>query len=146
MTSRFEPARRVSFLIVVFTIQPCLAGEKDPEVLVDVWGSSNILRFDSETGGFVSTFAPGCAGGLGQAHSIRPGPLGNLYVTSNASNAVLEFMPDGTLIGPFTDGGPISGPGGGQVSRDCRCADIDGDNDVDLVDFSSFQLAFSGPM
>jgi hypothetical protein len=37
----------------------------------------------------------------------------------------------------------LSGPGG-TVARECTCADIDGDMDVDLADFAAFQVAFRG--
>lgn len=38
----------------------------------------------------------------------------------------------------------LSGPGGGRVSSECGCYDLDGDNDVDLSDFDLFQSGFSG--
>ena len=37
-----------------------------------------------------------------------------------------------------------TGPGGGPVSQDCACFDFNGDDDVDLIDFSDLQLAFHG--
>jgi hypothetical protein len=36
----------------------------------------------------------------------------------------------------------LNGPAGGALAPGCDCADLDGDGDVDLVDFALFQLAF----
>ncbi len=37
------------------------------------------------------------------------------------------------------------GPGGGLIAPECVCFDFDGDTDVDMVDFGTFQSAFTGP-
>ncbi len=37
-----------------------------------------------------------------------------------------------------------SGPDGGLVAPSCACFDLDGDHDVDLVDYSEFERLFSG--
>jgi len=38
----------------------------------------------------------------------------------------------------------VTGPDGGPVLPDCACFDFNDDDDVDLTDFSNFQLAFQG--
>ena len=38
----------------------------------------------------------------------------------------------------------LSGPSHGVLAYDCREHDYDGDGDVDLADFSAYQLAFTG--
>jgi hypothetical protein len=38
----------------------------------------------------------------------------------------------------------ISGPARGSAEPSCVCFDVDGDDDVDLVDMSAFQQSFSG--
>ena len=40
--------------------------------------------------------------------------------------------------------GRCAAPGGG-LGPDCECPDVDGNGDVDLVDFAEFQAAFMGP-
>jgi hypothetical protein len=37
------------------------------------------------------------------------------------------------------------GPGEGPLPPVCRCADLDGDGDADMLDFAEFQADFSGP-
>lgn len=39
--------------------------------------------------------------------------------------------------------GCLAGPSGGAEGA-CQCADLDGDNDVDLADFAAFQVLFQG--
>ncbi|UCC31343.1 MAG: hypothetical protein JSU86_03520 [Phycisphaerales bacterium] len=38
----------------------------------------------------------------------------------------------------------LSGPDGGLVLPECNCFDLDGDNDIDLLDVHKFQGAFTG--
>jgi len=38
----------------------------------------------------------------------------------------------------------LSGPGGGLLSPDCNCFDVDGDSDVDLADVARLQAEFTG--
>jgi hypothetical protein len=38
----------------------------------------------------------------------------------------------------------LSGPDGGLPAPECNCFDIDGDNDVDLLDSAQFQHSFTG--
>jgi len=38
----------------------------------------------------------------------------------------------------------LSGPGGGLIEPGCVCFDLDGSGDVDLADFATFQVAFTG--
>ena len=45
--------------------------------------SAEVLRFDTDTGGFVDTFVPAGNGGLVRPAVVEFGPDGNLYVASN---------------------------------------------------------------
>ncbi len=86
---------------------------------------------------------------LGTLHYGAPGtftqvvvnsPTGENNMTSDASAAVGHRTAD-VLMSCF------SGPGRGFLSTECATADLDSDGDVDLADFSAFQLVeASGPI
>ncbi len=86
---------------------------------------------------------------LGTLHFGVPGTItqvaindsnGESSMTSNTAPAAGHRTED-VLMSCF------SGPGGGFLSAECAIADLDSDGDVDLADFSAFQLAqASGPI
>ncbi len=82
------------------------------DMLVSNWNTHSVLAFDGADGGFIEALIPSGAGGLSRAHSVRQGPDGNLYVTSNGTDEVLRYAADGTPLGAFVTAGSggLDGP------------------------------------
>lgn len=79
------------------------------DLLVGSFGNDRVLRYDGDTGAFVSIFAQG--GGLSGPEGMVFGPDGNLYVSSFGSNNVKRFHGDtGAFMDTFTSGGTLDGP------------------------------------
>ena len=82
----------------------------DGDLYVTEGHSSDILRFNGQTGQFEGVFAHG-AGHLTLADGLGFGPDGYLYVSGFGSNNVVRF--DGTtgaFVDVFTAGGALDGP------------------------------------
>ncbi len=110
-----------NFVDVLITSQPQDNGGLNGPVgmLIDAHGdllvasqnTDSILRYNLETGEFLGEFASAKTGNAfaGPA-KICIGPDGNIYVANFFGSSVDRVSPDGTGLGPFTNGGPgISG-------------------------------------
>ncbi len=100
------PLHPTLFLAAAFTIAPTPAHAQD--VLVCGWSTSNVGSYDIVTGTFASLWASSVGTGLSQAHSVRLGPNGNVFVSSFGTNEILEFQPDGTFVGVFATTSDVS--------------------------------------
>lgn len=79
--------------------QDILFLEEKGEVLISNLGTNNIVRFDAETGDFLSVFASGIAGPT----RMKIGPDGLLYVLQWSGNGfVKRYKLDGELVDDFT--------------------------------------------
>jgi streptogramin lyase len=79
--------------------------------------SNNVLRYNSSTGAFISTFVSQASGGLSVSDpsGLAFGPDGNLYVASKGTNQVLSYNgTTGAFISAFVSAGlgGLSGPTG----------------------------------
>jgi len=79
------------------------------DFLVTSWNNSSVLRYDGQTGAFVSTFVSSGSGNLSLPHSACFGEDGNLYVSSFGNNRVIRY--DGNT-GAFIDAFVSPGSGG----------------------------------
>ena len=69
------------------------------DVFVSAASRNSVLRFD-DNGNLLGDFVTPGLGGLSDPQGIKFGPNGNLYVSSNGSNNVLEFDgQDGSFVG-----------------------------------------------
>lgn len=106
MTAKFIV--RSFVLMLAFAI----AGSAEAgDLLVASRFTSNILRYDSQTGAFLSVFASG--NGLANPNGIAYGPDGNLYAGNGDEARVLRFDGQtgaylGDFITPSTPGGLIN--------------------------------------
>jgi len=93
------------------------------DLLVASRFSNNILRYNSQTGAFVSVFASG--NGLANPNGIAYGPDGNLYAGQGDQSRVLRFDGQtGAYLGEFVS---ASTPGG---LLSCRGLAFGPDNDL----------------
>jgi streptogramin lyase len=79
--------------------------------------SNNVLRYNSTTGAFISTFVSQASGGLSvtDPDGLAFGPDGNLYVSSGGTNQILEYNGStGAFIATFVSAGlgGLSAPAG----------------------------------
>ena len=74
----------------------------DGDLYVSSFDSSEVLRYDGDTGSFLEVFASG--GSLDRPQGLLFDDAGNLLVVSSGNNAVLKYAPDGTSLGTFIDG------------------------------------------
>jgi WD40 repeat protein len=95
----YQMIRIVSVLLCVSTMW-CTENDKLlADVFVSAASRNSVLRFD-DNGNFLGDFVSPGLGGLSDPQGIKFGPNGNLYVSSNGSNNVLEFDgQDGSFIG-----------------------------------------------
>jgi streptogramin lyase len=91
------------------TFGPDSTGDGVGELYVSGGASSNVLRYDGQTGAFLDAFVPTGSGGLSRGAGVAFGPDGNLYVASAANSAVLRY--DGQT-GTFLNAFVASGSGG----------------------------------
>jgi hypothetical protein len=79
--------------------------------LVSSNDTDNILRYDGQTGAFVTVFAAG--GGVDRPDGLVVGPDGHLYVSSLSTDQVLRYDGEtGAFLGIFASGGGLSRPFG----------------------------------
>lgn len=78
------------------------------------------------------------SGGLDSPHDVTIGPDDLLYVTSWLSDEVLTYELDGTFVGVAAE---IDGPLEVVFGTTCD-ADFNGDGELNVLDFVSFQGAF----
>ena len=71
------------------------------QLLVPSWSGSDLVHiYEGGSGAFLGTMAP-FADGLDDHIEVILGPNGNLFVSSEQSDSVLEYQTDGTLVGTF---------------------------------------------
>ncbi len=74
----------------------------DGNLYVSGAASSNVLRYDGQTGVFLGAFVPTGGGGLSRGAGVAFGPDGNLYVASAATSEVLRYDGQtGAFLGAF---------------------------------------------
>jgi DNA-binding beta-propeller fold protein YncE len=81
------------------------------DLLVSSRFNSRVLRYDADTGTFLSVF--GFGHDLANPNGIAFGPDGNLYVASRDSHVVFRYNGStGAFLGVFTSGGGLNDPVG----------------------------------
>ncbi len=82
-------------------------------LLAPAYGGDYVARFDGDAGTPLSTFAPFTDGIDGHANIVIM-PSGNYLVSGVNSGNILEYQPDGTLVGDFVAASDpnLSNPGG----------------------------------
>ncbi|MCA9184992.1 MAG: hypothetical protein KDA99_05210, partial [Planctomycetales bacterium] len=85
----------------------------EANMLAPAYSGSYVAEYDGYDGTYLGTFAPSSDGISGHAN-ITIGPNGNYYVSGHGSGNVVEYLPDGTLVGTFVNAGSggLSGAGG----------------------------------
>src|SRR5262249_51042321 len=72
--------------------------------------NGTVLQYDESTGALIADFG---ADMVGNARGVLWGPDGNLYVASDAQNAILRFDANGKFVDTFIkSSGELSGPRG----------------------------------
>jgi hypothetical protein len=96
-----------SLLSVSLLIQPVFRQEasahkddRDVDLYVASYASSEILRYDGDSGGFVDEFVESGSGGLNWPGGLVFGPGGDLYLANVVTDEVLQFDGD---TGEFID-------------------------------------------
>ncbi len=94
--------------------------ERCADVLVCSFATDQVLRYDRATGAFIDVFIDN-TDGLDNPVSIQHGPDGNLYVSSQGSDEILRYTPDGVFIDVFvTNRAVLDGPSGFAFGPDGR--------------------------
>jgi glucose/arabinose dehydrogenase len=85
---------------------------RDGVAYVSSYSSSGFVNsYNASTGAFLGSFVTPGSGGLGSAHGLTFGPDGNLYVSDNTHNQVLEYNgTTGAFIRVFASGDGLSLP------------------------------------
>ncbi len=136
MNALRHPQRAVVFSLLMASA--CLVGAED----------FSIIRQSSDSGGAVSSMGGVFAldGTIGQpdAGALSGGAFdldGGFWFAVAPGDCDVD---GGVGLFDFTSFYECtSGPAGGPVSADCACFDFDADDDVDLLDFRTFQVAFN---
>src|SRR5260370_8543235 len=88
-----------ALFLIFLNLVPAARGD----VLVGSNRTNSVLRFDECTGQLIGEFIPSGSGGLMRPGGVATGPDGNLYVSSNSTNAFLRYnCPSRTFINVFS--------------------------------------------
>ena len=88
-------------------------------LLAPAYGGDYVNQYEGVDGVFAGTFAASSDGILGHANLVLI-PNGNYLVSGVDSGNILEYQPDGTLVGEFVPGSSshLSSPGGMALGAD----------------------------
>jgi len=95
--------------------------ERESDVLVASFGTDQVLRFDRNTGAFLDVFIDATTG-INNPVYLRYGPDGYFYVSSQVTDEIYRFCPDGQLLDVFIPAGSggLDGPSGIAFGTDGR--------------------------
>jgi hypothetical protein len=119
---RFDGSTGVFQSVFANIFAPTGLAVRGNEVFVSSFSSSGFVnRYNATTGGFLGAFVGAGSGGLGSAHGVVFGPNGNLFVSDNSNDRVLQYDGvTGNFIGVAASGGGLDGPTGLVFGPDGR--------------------------